>query len=77
MQVAMIGAGYVGLVSGACFAEFGASVTCIDVDESKIARLREGRMPIYEVSTISFAATSSSDDCGSPPTSGRAWAMRS
>ena len=48
MQVAMIGAGYVGLVSGACFAEFGASVTCIDVDESKIARLREGRMPIYE-----------------------------
>ena len=48
MQVAMIGAGYVGLVSGACFAEFGASVTCIDVDESKIARLGEGRMPIYE-----------------------------
>ena len=48
MQVAMIGAGYVGLVSGACFAEFGASVTCVDVDESKIARLREGRMPIYE-----------------------------
>ena len=48
MQVAMIGAGYVGLVSGACFAEFGASVTFVDVDESKIARLREGRMPIYE-----------------------------
>ena len=48
MQVAVIGAGYVGLVSGACFAEFGASVTCVDVDESKIARLREGRMPIYE-----------------------------
>ena len=48
MQIAMIGAGYVGLVSGACFAEFGASVTCVDVDESKIARLREGRMPIYE-----------------------------
>ena len=48
MNIAMIGAGYVGLVSGACFAEFGASVTCIDVDASKIARLDEGRMPIYE-----------------------------
>ena len=48
MNVAMIGAGYVGLVSAACFSEFGASVTCIDVDASKIARLREGRLPIYE-----------------------------
>ena len=48
MNIAMIGAGYVGLVSGACFAEFGVSVTCIDVDASKIARLNEGRMPIYE-----------------------------
>ena len=48
MNIAMIGAGYVGLVSAACFSEFGASVTCIDVDASKIARLREGRMPIYE-----------------------------
>ena len=48
MNIAMIGAGYVGLVSGACFAEFGVSVTCIDVDASKIARLDEGRMPIYE-----------------------------
>ena len=44
----MIGAGYVGLVSAACFSEFGASVTCIDVDASKIARLQEGRLPIYE-----------------------------
>ena len=48
MNIAMIGAGYVGLVSGACFAEFGASVTCIDVDASKIARLDQGRLPIYE-----------------------------
>ena len=48
MNIAMIGAGYVGLVSGACFAEFGASVACIDVDASKIARLDQGRMPIYE-----------------------------
>ena len=48
MNITMIGSGYVGLVSGACFSEFGASVTCIDVDASKIARLREGRLPIYE-----------------------------
>ena len=48
MNIAMIGSGYVGLVSGACFSEFGASVICIDVDASKIARLDEGRIPIYE-----------------------------
>lgn len=48
MNVAMAGAGYVGLVSGACFAEFGASVTCIDVDSDRIGKLREGIVPIYE-----------------------------
>jgi UDPglucose 6-dehydrogenase len=48
MNVVMIGAGYVGLVSGACFAEFGASVTCIDKDESRIASLKAGAIPIYE-----------------------------
>jgi UDPglucose 6-dehydrogenase len=48
MRVAMIGTGYVGLVSGACFADFGHVVTCIDKDAEKIARLRRGEIPIYE-----------------------------
>ncbi len=48
MQIAVIGTGYVGLVTGACFAEFGTSVTCVDVDADKIARLNEGQVPIYE-----------------------------
>ena len=48
MNVVMIGSGYVGLVSGACFAEFGANVTCIDKDESKINALLNGKIPIYE-----------------------------
>ena len=48
MRVVMIGTGYVGLVSGVCFAEFGHTVTCVDKDEGKIARLQDGVMPIYE-----------------------------
>jgi UDPglucose 6-dehydrogenase len=48
MKVAMIGTGYVGLVSGACFADFGHVVTCIDKDAAKVERLRSGGIPIYE-----------------------------
>lgn len=48
MRVAMIGTGYVGLVSGACFADFGHVVTCVDKDASKIERLHQNIMPIYE-----------------------------
>jgi UDPglucose 6-dehydrogenase len=48
MRVAMIGSGYVGLVSGACFADFGHRVTCVDKDADKIARLRKGEMPLFE-----------------------------
>ncbi len=48
MRVAMIGTGYVGLVSGACFADFGHEVVCLDKDEAKIEALRAGKMPIYE-----------------------------
>ena len=48
MKIAMVGSGYVGLVSGVCFADFGHDVVCIDKDPGKIARLRDGIMPIYE-----------------------------
>jgi len=48
VRIAMIGTGYVGLVSGACFAEFGLEVVCVDKDRNKIARLEEGEIPIYE-----------------------------
>src|ERR1700679_573401 len=48
VRITMIGGGYVGLVSGACFAEFGTDVTVVETDASKLAALREGRMPIYE-----------------------------
>jgi UDPglucose 6-dehydrogenase len=48
MNVSVIGTGYVGLVSGACFAEMGNKVTCVDIDAEKVARMRDGEVPIYE-----------------------------
>ena len=48
MRITMIGTGYVGLVSGACFSDFGHVVTCVDKDAAKIAQLRNGAIPIFE-----------------------------
>ncbi|HEY8333352.1 MAG TPA: UDP-glucose/GDP-mannose dehydrogenase family protein [Tardiphaga sp.] len=57
MRIAMIGTGYVGLVSGACFADFGHHVTCVDKDAGKIAALRRGEIPIFEPGLDALVAT--------------------
>jgi UDPglucose 6-dehydrogenase len=57
MRIAMIGTGYVGLVSGACFSEFGVSVTCVDKDAGKIERLNNGEVPIFEPGLDQLVAT--------------------
>ena len=57
MKIALVGSGYVGLVSGACFADFGHDVVCIDKDQSKIDRLHDGIMPIYEPGLGQLVAT--------------------
>ena len=57
MKIAMVGSGYVGLVSGACFADFGHEVVCIDKDQGKIDRLHQGKMPIYEPGLDALVAT--------------------
>ena len=48
MNITVVGTGYVGLVSGTCFAETGVNVTCVDVDKNKINMLNNGQIPIYE-----------------------------
>ena len=48
MDIAVVGTGYVGLVTGTCFAEMGVNVTCVDVDQAKIDKLNQGLIPIYE-----------------------------
>ncbi len=57
MRIAMIGSGYVGLVSGACFSEFGHSVDCVDHDPEKVKRLKAGEVPIYEPGLDTLIAT--------------------
>jgi UDPglucose 6-dehydrogenase len=57
MRVTMIGAGYVGLVSGACFADFGHHVTCVDKDAGRIAALKRGEIPIFEPGLADLLAT--------------------
>ncbi len=57
MRIAMIGSGYVGLVTGACLADFGHSVTCVDKDATKISRLMRGEMPIFQPGLAELVAT--------------------
>ncbi len=68
MRIAIVGSGYVGLVSGTCFAEMGIKVTCIDTNPEKIERLQNGKVPIYEpeLDTL-IQKTCGRDACRSEP----------
>ena len=61
MKIAIVGTGYVGLVTGTCFAETGNEVTCVDVDAAKIALLRDGKVPIYEPGLAELVAQNAAD----------------
>ena len=62
MKITVIGTGYVGLVSGACFSEFGHTVTCVDKDADKIQRLLNGEIPIYEPGLDGLVARNSAEN---------------
>ena len=61
MNIAVVGAGYVGLVTGTCFAEFGNNVACVDVDQAKIGDLQQGQVPIYEPGLVEMVRRSLKD----------------
>jgi len=62
MKIAVVGSGYVGLVTGACFAERGNTVTCVDIDENKINKLKQGKTPIYEPGLEELIRTNAQDE---------------
>ena len=69
MRIAIVGIGYVGLVSAACFADLGAEVYCVDVDEAKIQRLQQGEIPIYEPGLDELVLKNVKAGCTSAPRS--------
>jgi UDP-glucose 6-dehydrogenase len=70
MRVAIVGMGYVGLVTGVCLAEKGHEVTCIDLDEEKVAAANEGRAPIFEAELDELLVVTSAGGSAPTPTYG-------